>query len=309
MSKENEILDILENVSKSVVHINTIRVVRDYYHRRMPVKGSGSGFILEADGHIVTNAHVIRQADQIGAILWDNKPLEGVVLGSCRSIDVAVVKVDSIDLPVATLGNSEDLRVGQRVYAIGNPFGLVGGPTVTSGVISALDRTIQAQNASFTGLVQTDAAINPGNSGGPLIDSKGRVVAINTAVIPYAQGIGFAIPINTVMECVEQVKTQDHIMRPWIGIHGVTVNPQVASYYNLGVNSGVLVTNIIPGSPAEKSRISTGDVILSLNKSRINSIQDLKKEIDHHRLGEKVNISIARGRQRGSIDLIIEGSP
>jgi S1-C subfamily serine protease len=309
MSRENEILDILENVSKSVVHINTVRVVHDYYHRRMPLKGSGSGFILESDGHIVTNAHVIRQADQIGAILWDSRPLEGRVLGSCRSIDVAVVKVDSTNLPMATLGNSDELRVGQRVFAIGNPFGLVGGPTVTSGVISALDRTIQARNASFTGLVQTDAAINPGNSGGPLVDAKGRVVAINTAVIPYAQGIGFAIPINTVMECVEQVKTKGQILRPWIGIYGVTVNPQIASYYNLGVNSGVLVTNIIPGSPAEKSQISTGDVILRLNNSVINSIQDLKTEIDRFRLGDRAIISIARGGRRGNINLIIEGSP
>ncbi|HUS78378.1 MAG TPA: trypsin-like peptidase domain-containing protein, partial [Patescibacteria group bacterium] len=126
MSGEDEVLNVIESVSKSVVHINTVRVVKDYYYRTMPLKGSGSGFILEPDGYIVTNAHVVRQADRIGVVLWDNKPVEGVILGICRSIDIAVVKIDSEGLPAARLGDSDKLRVGQRVYAIGNPFGLVG---------------------------------------------------------------------------------------------------------------------------------------------------------------------------------------
>jgi S1-C subfamily serine protease len=309
MSGDGEILDVIEAVIKSVVHINTVRVVQDYYNRRHPLKGSGSGFILETDGHIVTNAHVVRNADKIGVVLWDNRPVEGTVLGSCRGIDVAVVKIESDTLHAARLGESKELRVGQRVYAIGNPFGLVGGPTVTSGVISALDRSIQARNVSFTGLVQTDAAINPGNSGGPLVDIEGKVVAINTAVIPYAQGIGFAIPIDTVKVCVEQIKQYGEVMSPWLGIHGVTVTKQVARYYKLNADRGVLVTNVVPRSPAHKSGLTPGDVIVALSESQISTIQDLKAEIDRRHIGDGVSLSIVRGTQKGKIDLMIEGSP
>ncbi len=309
MADEEDVLDLIESVSKSVVHINTVRVVQDYYYRTFPLKGAGSGFILEQDGHIVTNAHVVEAAERIGVVLWDNRPVEGVVLGVCRNIDAAVVKIDADKLPVATIGDSDKLRVGQRVYAIGNPFGLVGGPTVTSGVISALDRSIQSQDASFTGLVQTDAAINPGNSGGPLVDTKGRVIAINTAIIPFAQGIGFAIPINTVMECVGQVKTYGQSMKPWVGIYGVTVTPQVASYYDLVADSGVLVTNIVPGSPAQKSGISPGDVILAIDRTQVRAIEDLKAQIERRKVGDRTQLLVARGRQRGTIELRIEGSP
>ncbi|MEE8354932.1 MAG: trypsin-like peptidase domain-containing protein [Candidatus Bathyarchaeia archaeon] len=309
MSGDGEILDVIEAVIKSVVHINTVRVVRDYYHRRYPLKGSGSGFIIEPDGHIVTNAHVVRNAAKIGVVLWDNRPVEGTVLGLCRGIDVAVVKIESDTLPAARLGVSKELRVGQRVYAIGNPFGLVGGPTVTSGVISALDRSIQARNASFTGLVQTDAAINPGNSGGPLVDTDGRVVAINTAVIPYAQGIGFAIPIDTVKECVDQIKQYGMVTNPWVGIYGVTMTPQVAKYYNLKTERGVLVTNVIPRSPAQKSGVTPGDVIVSINDSLVATIQDLKDEIGKMRVGDGVSLSVVRGTKMGKIDLVIEGIP
>ncbi|UCD45374.1 MAG: trypsin-like peptidase domain-containing protein [Candidatus Bathyarchaeota archaeon] len=309
MPGEDEILDILESVNKSVVHINTVRVVRDYYHRTMPLQGSGSGFTLEPEGYIVTNAHVVRQARKIGVVLWDNRPVEGTIMGLCRSIDVALVKIEADGLPSARLGDSDELRVGQRVYAIGNPFGLVGGPTVTSGVVSALDRSIQSRTESFTGLVQTDAAINPGNSGGPLVDTEGKVVAINTAVIPYAQGIGFAIPINTAMECVQQIKTNGRAMRSWVGVYGVTVTPQVASYYNLGVDRGVLVTNVVQGSPAEKSRLTSGDVITAIDRAHVRSTQDLKREIDGKRVGERIELVIVRGRERGTIQLIIEGSP
>ena len=309
MSDEKDVLDLIESITRSVVHINTVRVVRDYYYRTFPLKGSGSGFIIEPDGLVVTNAHVISQADKIGVVMSDNNLVEGSVLGVCRSIDVAVVKLESDGLPVAPLGDSDKLRVGQRVYAVGNPFGLVGGPTVTSGVISALDRSIQSKNVSFTGLVQTDAAINPGNSGGPLVDASGRVIAINTAVIPYAQGIGFAIPINTAMDCVAQVKAYGRVMRPWIGIYGVTVNPQIASYYRLSADAGVLVTNVMPDSPAQRAQVSSGDVIMAIGGVQVRTIEELKAEIDRRRIGDHVDLLISRGRMRGTVELVIEGSP
>jgi serine protease Do len=299
----------LESVSKSVVHINTVRVVQDYYYRRFPVQGSGSGFILDDEGHIVTNAHVVKKADKIGVVLHGNKPVEGSILGVCRSIDIAVVKIDPVDLYPAVIGDSDKVRVGERVYAIGNPFGLVGDPTVTSGVISAKDRSIKSPEASMDGLIQTDAPINPGNSGGPLVNMQGKVIAINTAIIPYAQGIGFAIPTNKAMECIKQIKTHGNMMTPWIGIQGVSVTPQVASYYKLGVDHGVLVTNVVPGSPAQKSRIDSGDVIIGLGEASIRNIEDLRKELDLRRIGTEIGLTVARGRHRGTIKLRVEASP
>ena len=309
MSSEDEILDVLEKVSRSVVNINTVSVVRDYYNRAFPLKGMGSGFIIESEGLIVTNAHVVRRAKKIGIVLHDSNLVEGFIQGQCRSIDIAVIKVDSEGLTAAELGNSDKLRVGQRVYAIGNPFGLVGGPSITSGVVSALNRSIHGKEGSFTNLVQTDAPINPGNSGGPLVDIQGRVVAINTAIIPYAQGIGFAIPINTVKECVEQIKVHGQFTTPWVGVYGVSVTPQIASYYSLITDSGVLVTNIVQGSPAYKSKISAGDVIVAFNGVSIATVEDLMREIAPRRIGETVPLIIMRGRQRGIVDLTIEGKP
>ena len=309
MSSEDEILDVLEKVSRSVVHINTVSIVRDYYHRTLPLKGTGSGFIIEPDGLTVTNAHVVRRAEKIGVVLHDGSLVEGYIQGSCRSIDIAVIKVDLDGLAAAELGDSDKLRVGQRVYAIGNPFGLEGGPSVTSGVVSALDRSIYGREGSFTNLVQTDAPINPGNSGGPLVDIRGRVVAINTAIIPYAQGIGFAIPVNTVKECVEQIKAYGRFTTPWVGVYGVSVTPQIASYYNLMTNRGILVTNIVQGSPAHKSEISVGDVLVAFNDVNITAVEDLKREIDSRRIGETVRITIVRGRQKSVVDLTIEGKP
>lgn len=305
---EEEILDVLEKVSKSVVHINTLRVV-NYYYRRVPLRGMGSGFIIDTEGHIVTNAHVVRGAEKIGVVLSGNNLVEGRIIGSCQSIDIVLIKVDSSDLTPAELGDSNKLRVGQRVYAIGNPFGLAGGPTVTSGVISALNRSIQDKQVSLQNLVQTDAPINPGNSGGPLVDTSGRVVSVNTAIIPYAQGIGFAIPINSVKECTEQIKVHGRFTTPWIGIYGLSVTPQVASYYNLIVNKGILVTNVVQNSPAQKSRIEPGDVITVFKGVNINRLEDLSSEIVKTKIGEKVNLTIIRGRQRSRIQLIIEGRP
>ena len=194
---EKAVLDVLEKVSKSVVNISTVKLVHHMFYQAVPVKGMGSGTIVDSQGYILTNNHVIHGAERITVTLWNGEVLQGKLIGACTVHDIAVVKVDKEDLTAAGLGDSNELRVGQRVYAIGNPFGLAGGPTVTSGVVSAVNRTIESESEMLENLVQTDAAINPGNSGGPLVSPDGKVVAINTAIIPYAQGIGFAIPINS----------------------------------------------------------------------------------------------------------------
>lgn len=307
MSDEDRFLDMLEKVSKSVVHVNTIKVVHDFYHRTFPVKGTGSGFIIDSNGLVVTNAHVVSKAERIGIVLYDNNLVEGTIIGACQSIDTAVIKLDAKDLPFAELGDSDKLRVGQRVYAIGNPFGLEGGPSITSGVISAVNRTIQTGENLFINLVQTDAAINPGNSGGPLVDALGRVIAVNTAIIPYAQGIGFAVPINAVRECVEQIKNNRRFMRPWIGVYGISITPQIATYYDLSSEWGFLVTNVVTGSPAYKSELIPGDIITRVDDSPISSAEDLKKKISLSNIGETVKIHVIRGKQKVFLNLTIEG--
>jgi serine protease Do len=193
---ENAALDIIEKTSRSVVNISTIKLVHNIFYQAVPVGGVGSGTIIDSKGLILTNNHVVGGAEKINVTLWNNQVLEGTIQGSCAIHDLAVVEVKAKDLPSAKLGDSDGLRVGQRVYAIGNPFGLAGGPSVTSGVVSAINRTIESDRGLIENLVQTDAAINPGNSGGPLVNMSGEVIAINTAIIPYAQGIGFAIPIK-----------------------------------------------------------------------------------------------------------------
>jgi serine protease Do len=198
---EKVVLDIVERVTKSVVNISTVKLVHRMFYQTVPVEGMGSGTIIDPNGYILTNNHVVGGAEKIDVVLWNGEVLQGKLVTSCTVHDTAVVKVERKELPVAELGDSDKLRVGQRVYAIGNPFGLSGGPSVTSGVISAVSRTIDSQRGFLENLVQTDAAINPGNSGGPLVDLEGKVVAMNTAIIPFAQGIGFAIPINARAWC------------------------------------------------------------------------------------------------------------
>jgi S1-C subfamily serine protease len=228
---EKNVLDIIEKVSKSVVNISTIKLVHNMFYQAVPVAGMGSGTIIDTKGLILTNNHVVGGAEKIHVILWNNEALEGTIEGSCAVHDIAVVKVNGKNLQAAELGNSDKLRVGQRVYAIGNPFGLAGGPTVTSGVISAINRTIESERGLIESLVQTDAAINPGNSGGPLVDLEGKVIAINTAIIPFAQGIGFAIPINSAKACTNGMVSEGIAKRPWLGVIGLSITGEVARYY------------------------------------------------------------------------------
>jgi serine protease Do len=291
---EKTVLDILEKVSKNVVNISTIRLVHRMFYQVVPVEGMGSGTIIDPKGYILTNNHVVGGAEKIAVTLWDGKVVEGRIIGSCEVHDTAVVKVDRQGLLAAELGDSEKLRVGQRVYAIGNPFGLAGGPTVTSGVISAINRTIESQRGLVENLVQTDAAINPGNSGGPLVDLDGRVVAISTAIIPYAQGIGFAIPINSAKTCTGEMIRDGVSVRPWLGILGLSLNEEVSRYYDLPLDRGVLVTKVTDGSPAQRAGIIMGDIILKMGDVKVDSIEDLLNEIHKRKVGENVKVSVFR---------------
>lgn len=295
---EEKVLDVLEKVSKSVVNISTIRIVHHIFYQAVPVEGMGSGTIIDQQGYILTNNHVVGGAEKIDVTLWNGKILEGKLVGSCAAHDMAVVKVNAKDLPAAELGDSDKLRVGQRIYAIGNPFGLAGGPTVTSGVISAVNRTIESRRGLLENLVQTDAAINPGNSGGPLVDLDGKVVAISTALIPFAQGIGFAIPINMAKKCTNEIIAHGIIARPWLGIVGLSITDELARYYDLPIDYGVLVTRVAEDSPAENAGIAAGDIILRIGEKSIYRIEDLLHEIHSRRVGDRVEIAVfRRGRE------------
>jgi len=295
---EKKVLEIIEKTSKSVVNISTIKLVHNMFYQAIPVAGIGSGTIIDAKGLILTNNHVVGGAEKIHVTLWNNEALKGKIVGSCAVHDIAVVKVNDKNLQAAELGNSDKLKVGQKVYAIGNPFGLVGGPTVTSGVISAVNRTIESERGLIENLVQTDAAINPGNSGGPLVDLEGKVVAINTAIIPFAQGIGFAIPINSAKACTNGMVADGIVKRPWLGVIGLSITSKITRYYGLPVEHGVLVTKIAEGSPAEDAGMADGDIILELDSMETRRVEALVKEIPKRKCGDKIKIfALRNGRE------------
>jgi S1-C subfamily serine protease len=299
LSDEKTVLETLEKVSKSVVNISTIKLVHHIFYQVVPVKGMGSGTIIDPKGYILTNNHVIGGAEKISVTLWNGEILKGKLVGSCTVHDIAVVKVDKEGLSAVELGDSDKLRFGQKVYAIGNPFGLAGGPTITSGVISALNRTIESESEMLENLVQTDAAINPGNSGGPLVDLEGKMVAINTAIIPFAQGIGFAIPINSAKKCANEIVTNRISARPWLGIIGLSITDEIARYYDLPVRHGVLVTRVIDGSPADNGGMVAGNIILRIDSAKIHSIEELVANLHKRKVGETISIvAVADGEEQ-----------
>ena len=306
---EKNVLDILEKVSQSVVNISTLKLVQHMFYQAIPVGGMGSGIIIDPKGYVLTNNHVVGGAEKISVTLWNGDVLEGKIVGACAVHDTAVVKVDKQNLSAAKLGDSEKLRVGQRVYAIGNPFGLAGGPSVTSGVISAMNRTIESQRGLIENLVQTDAAINPGNSGGPLVDLEGQVIAINTAIIPYAQGIGFAIPINSAKKCTSEMIKDGIAVRPWLGIVGLGITEDIARYYSLPIDHGVFITKVADGSPAQRAGIIMGDIILRVGNLQVQSIEDLLGEIHSRKVGEEVEIIVYRRGFEEHFDVTLSKLP
>jgi serine protease Do len=298
---QESIVNAVEKVSKSVVNIASVRMMQDQLFRVFPVQGVGSGIIIDDRGHILTNNHVIDGTDRLRVTLEDSKQVGAKVVGTDEETDLAVVRAEPVEInskdavkfqPV-NLGNSEELKVGQIVMAVGNPFGLTGGPTVTAGIISSLNRNVQFENGILE-LVQTDAAINPGNSGGPLINTKGEVVAINTAKIPYGQGIGFAVPINTVKSILNDLVENGHVTRPWLGISTVKLNPRIASYYRLPLVHGALIVNVEPYSPADNAGLRRGDIIEEIDGNKIESPSQIssyirKKKIVNDRVTVIVN--------------------
>jgi S1-C subfamily serine protease len=304
VSRDEDVVAAIGKVEACVTNISTIRFERDAFLHVHPARGIGSGFIIDEKGHILTNHHITAGSREIEVALTDGRAFEGKLIGSDPANDLAVVKIDTRDLPVAELGNSSELRVGQTVIAIGNPFGLAGGPSVTVGVVSALNRHILAERV-YEDLIQTDASINPGNSGGPLLDLTGKVVGINTANIPGAQGIGFAIPINTAKAVLDDIVKYGRVTRPWLGVIGLDVSREVARRFNLAVDSGVVVMQIIPESPAERAELQSGDVIVGIGDKQLDSMEGLQREIRTRKAGESVVLVVVRGSEEGRVKVTL----
>jgi len=309
----NSIANIAEKAGPAVVNIDTVRMVTtEYpffedpifrhffgeqfkeYRKTIPQKGTGSGFIISQEGYILTNEHVVHKADKIKVTLSDGREFDGEVIGSDVTSDMAIVKIKADHLPTVTLGNSDELRVGEIVIAIGNPYGLQ--QTVTMGVVSAKDRSIPTgiEGHIYKDFIQTDTAINPGNSGGPLLNTEGEVVGINTAIIPYAQGIGFAIPINMAKRNIDDLINLGKVRRSWLGVYIQEVTPEIAEQFDLTEAKGVLVGDVIEDSPAEEAGIKRGDIIVKVNDEEVNSPEELQDKIRSIEIGEKANIEVVR---------------
>ena len=306
---EDLLVNAVDKVSKSVVNIASVRMLHDQVFRVFPVEGVGSGVVIDEKGYILTNNHVIDDAERLKITLADGQVLRGRVVGSDEMTDLAVIKVETnTPLPPAPLGNSDQLKAGQIVIAIGNPFGLAGGPAVTAGIISSVRRSIGTKSGVLE-LIQTDAAINPGNSGGPLINTKGEIIAINTANMPYAQGIGFAVPVNTAKEILAELVEKGKVTRPWIGIASVKLNPRLARYFGLQSSDGALVASVEPYSPADDAGIRRGDIIEGIDGTKVEDPTQIASAVRKKHLDEKMTIAVNRYGTRLELPVQVDRRP
>ncbi|ASC73286.1 Putative serine protease HhoB [Halomicronema hongdechloris C2206] len=329
-SNPNFIADAVEQVGPAVVRIDAARslmgdmpdalqnpLFRRFFGDEMPEdaipdqieQGTGSGFIINPNGRILTNAHVVEGADRVTVTLKDGRSFEGSVVGADSVTDVAAIKIDATDLPAVALGTTENLAPGQWAIAIGNPLGLDN--TVTAGIISAIGRTssqvgIPDKRVQF---IQTDAAINPGNSGGPLLDDQGQVIGMNTAIRANAQGLGFAIPIETAERIAEQLFTTGEVQHPYLGIQMVNLSPEMRQRINtdpeLNVkvdrDEGVIIVRVLEGTPAEAAGLLRGDIIQSINGKPIETPTDVQTQVEGTEIGEPVTVEVIRDGETRSI--------
>jgi S1-C subfamily serine protease len=318
----NFVVAVVNKVEPAVVQINTSRTVRrqvpeifnDPFYRRffgqqVPVqpqqrveRGVGSGFVINPNGQIITNAHVVNNADTVTVSFSDGRTVQGKVLGQDTVTDIAVVQVPGNNLPTVELAKSEQVQPGQWAIAIGNPLGLQ--ETVTVGVVSATDRSISdiGLSDSRVGFIQTDAAINPGNSGGPLLNARGQVIGVNTAIIQGAQGIGFAIPIDTAQRIAQQLITQGKVEHPFVGIQMLALTPEVKqrinslpnSNVNVQADRGILIVRVVRGSPADKAGLRPGDVIQQINNQPVTTADAVQQFIEKSGVGANVQMQLQR---------------
>jgi len=314
--------DLVEQVAPAVVNISTVKIVRmpgtpwhffgheeegpfreffrrffgDIPDRELRQQSLGSGFLVDSEGHIITNNHVVERAEEIVVRMADGREFKANVIGSDPRTDIALIKISPPvrDLPFLSFGDSDRIRVGDWVLAIGNPFGLE--HTVTKGIISATGRVIGA--GPYDNFLQTDAPINPGNSGGPLINLRGEIIGINTAIIPAGQGIGFAIPSNMAEAIIKQLKDKGRVIRGWIGVSVQTITPEIMKHFGLKEPKGALIVEVLPRGPADRAGIKRGDVIITFDGKEIKKIGDLTRFVAKTPVGKSVKVKVIRnGRE------------
>ena len=331
---EGQVVAVYESAGPAVVNISTVVIAYDFFMRPVPQEGgTGSGFVYDAEGHIVTNYHVVENAEELSVTLADGEVYPAQIVGVDPSNDLAVVRIDVENLPQpVALGDSDGLRVGEFVVAIGNPFGLE--RTLTVGVISSLGRVIQSPDGRFIGeAIQTDAAINPGNSGGPLLDLEGRVIGVNSQIISPSRasaGIGFAVPVNTVKRVVPQLIAQGRYAHPWLGVQPLGLTPERAQAFreagmDVPVDEGLLMIEVIPGGPADRAGIRGGDrivqlgnvqlplggdIVTAINGEAVDDLQELTVYLETQtQVGDTVEVTIFRGGAEQSMPVTLAERP
>ncbi len=321
-AEEQNNIEVYRRVIPSVVNITTRTVAYDLFFGPVPEEGQGSGFIIDKDGHILTNYHVVGDANQVDVTLHNKKSYKATVIGRDRGHDLAVVQIKAPDLVPVVLGESKNLQVGQKVFAIGNPFGLAG--TMTRGIISSLRPIRSPQGGLIEEAIQTDAAINPGNSGGPLLNSHGEVIGINSMIATggsnQSAGIGFAIPINTAKAVLSDLITLGTVRRPSLGIVSLPIGPEMAQEMGLPADYGVLIVRVVPGGAADRAGLKGGneraylgataimiggDLIVAIDGDSIGDQQDLANAMNKHRSGDTVNVAFYRGRKKMNVQVVL----
>ena len=315
--EQNNISVYHKNIG-SVVNITSKAVTFDFFYGLVPQEGQGSGFIIDKDGHILTNYHVIEDARQIEVTLHNRKKYRATIVGTDRSHDLAVVQIKAPELTPMVLGDSGNLQVGQKVYAIGNPFGLAG--TLTRGIVSSIRSVQEPDGMTIDEAIQTDASINPGNSGGPLLNLRGEVIGINTMIasnVGQSAGIGFAIPINTAKAVINDLLTLGRVRRPALGVRTIPIDPELAEQLGLAADYGLLIVQAVPGGAADNAGLRGGteraflgnipimvggDLIVAIDGQKVEDQQELAQLMNNHRAGDTVRITIYRGKKKMDVN-------
>src|SRR5438270_4385384 len=318
--EQNNILVYRKNIP-SVVNITSKAVTFDFFYGLVPQEGEGSGFVIDKEGHILTNSHVIADAQRVEVTLHNRKKYRAKVVGTDRSHDLAIVQIEAPNLTSAVLGDSRNLQVGQKVYAIGNPFGLSG--TLTTGIVSSIRSVREPDGMTIDEAIQTDAAINPGNSGGPLMNSHGEVIGINTMIassVGQSAGIGFAIPINTAKALLSDLVTLGRVRRPTLGVRTIPISPELAEEMGLPADYGLLVVQVVPGGAADRAGLrggneraylgntpitTGGDLIVAIEGQDVQDQQDLSHVMNNHRAGDSVRVTIYRGKRKMDVNVTL----